>query len=80
MSWGNGCVVRVVAKKKPCRLGVGEQGFLRKLGLQGLMGCQSTLLVMSLFGETPILCWIGGHKAKTQSYAQNRSPTLGQRG
>jgi hypothetical protein len=80
MSMEKGCVVRFAAKKKPCCLGVGEQGFLGKLAFGGLMGCQSTLLAISLCWETPILCWIGGHKAMIQYRTHDRSPTLGQRG
>lgn len=76
MTWKKGCEFVMQAKKKPCCLGVGEQGFLWKLGLWGLMGLQSTLLVISLCRETPIfLRHIEGHKANPQSDTQNLSLT-----
>lgn len=59
-----------------------------KLAFERLGGHQGALLVfVSRYGETPILCRVGGHdtfatatKVATVSGTQNLSQTLGERG
>lgn len=71
-------------KKKPCCLGAGEQGFLRKTGLWRLGGRHFALLVMGVvYGEPPIAGRVGGHQSftmvtevTTETGDQNLSLTL----